>query len=328
MNPRQKHFTNSINNLFIFSKMNNRSINTVYILGLGALGSMYASLLHDTDSRKLRIIASRERQAALKTKKIRVNGSAYSFEFADPEEAPRTSADLIIIAVKAHQLEQGIKEMQPFVGRDTVVLSLLNGISSEEIIGRHIGSSHMLFAYAIGMDAVREQGDTNYKNMGKIVFGEKTNDVLSERVTAVKALFECARIPHEIPLDMYKALWFKFMMNTGINQASAVLRATYGAFQKNSTARGLMLMAAEEVLLLSQKAGIDLDQSDIAKINGIVEGLNPAGKTSMLQDIEAGRKTEVDIFAGKVIALGKEYDVPTPVNTTLAQIILSIENGI
>jgi 2-dehydropantoate 2-reductase len=77
---------------------------------------------------------------------------------------------------------------------------------------------------------------------------------------------------------------------------------------------------------VAESAGIGLSAKDVDEWEGILSGLSPTGKTSMLQDVEAGRKTEVEIFAGKVIALGIRYHVPTPVNTTVQHIIKAIEN--
>jgi 2-dehydropantoate 2-reductase len=115
------------------------------------------------------------------------------------------------------------------------------------------------------------------------------------------------------------------MMNVGVNQVSAVLRAPYGVFRKNAEARELMFSASREVVALSCKTGVNLAEEDIQKYANIIDSLSPEGKTSMLQDIEARRKTEVEIFAGTVIELGRKYSVPTPVNAVLYKLIRAIE---
>ncbi|MGN8068800.1 ketopantoate reductase family protein [Mucilaginibacter sp. SG564] len=305
-------------------------INSVYILGLGAMGSMYAAKLQDINPSLVRIIASAKRIKSYQNSAIKVNRKPYQFNYVQPGDSSCPPADLIIVAVKAPQLATAIDDLSGFIHDDTIVISLLNGISSEEQIGEKIGMKHLLFAYGVGMDAVRDGSQVTYTNPGRIVFGEKDNTILSARVLAIKDLFEQAAIPHHVPADMYKALWFKFMMNSGINQASAVLKAPYGQFQQNQQARRLMLMAAEEVITLSQQMGIFLGRDDIDEFTRIVDGLGPEGKTSMLQDIEAGRKSEVDLFAGMVIELGRKYQVPTPVNETLYTIIRALEtsNGV
>jgi 2-dehydropantoate 2-reductase len=124
---------------------------------------------------------------------------------------------------------------------------------------------------------------------------------------------------------MMKTLWWKFMINVGINQTSAVLRATYGMMQDINEAQELMVDAMREVIEISQKAGVKLTQEDIEECLRIVKGLTPTGKTSMCQDMEASRQTEVNIFAGTVLELGKKYSVPTPVNAMLLRIIKASE---
>ncbi len=115
------------------------------------------------------------------------------------------------------------------------------------------------------------------------------------------------------------------MINVGINQASAVLRAPFAEFQTPGKAGNLMESAMREVIRLSEKAGVNLAEDDIRKFNEILPSLNPQGKTSMLQDVEAGRKTEVEMFAGKVIDLGRKCNVPAPVNQRLFDLIKEIE---
>ncbi|MBS1662037.1 MAG: ketopantoate reductase family protein [Bacteroidetes bacterium] len=297
-------------------------IDSVYILGLGALGSIYAEKLYNMSPDSVRIIADPKRAKTLAESGFTINGKAYDFTYVS---TPKEPAGLILVAVKSTQLLQAARDIRPFIGPDTIVLSLLNGISSEEIIGGEIGMEHLLYSYGLGMDAVREGNAIRYANAGRVVFGEKRNETLTPRVQAVKDLFERAEIPHQIPVDMQRALWLKFMMNTGINQVSAVLKAPYGPFQRDGEARRLMLSAAEEVLHLSRAMDIGLEPSDVDTFLKILDTLHPEGKTSMLQDIEAGRKSEVDLFAGTVIQLGKKYNVATPVNEMLYRLILALE---
>ncbi|HMI64069.1 MAG TPA: ketopantoate reductase family protein [Puia sp.] len=300
-------------------------IDSVHILGLGAMGSMYAGKLYDMSPDSVKIIAGQHRIKALSRSGITINGKPYAFNYVEPGDRSQPPASLIIIAVKSPQLGEAIRDLRPFVGKDTIVISLLNGISSEDIVGKEIGMQHLLYAYGIGMDAVREGYTVTYANGGRIVFGEKHNEVVSGRVQAVKDLFERANISCQVPVNMEKAMWAKFMMNTGINQVSAVLKASYGVFQQEGEARRLMLAASEEVLTLSRQIGIGLGIADVQEFLRTLDTLHPSGKTSMLQDIEAGRRTEVDLFAGTVIQMGKKYNVETPVNETLYRIIMAIE---
>jgi len=115
------------------------------------------------------------------------------------------------------------------------------------------------------------------------------------------------------------------MINVGINQASAVLRAPYGVFQRCEAARAVITPLMEEVILLARRLEIDLGEADLEEWWRVLNRLAPEGKTSMLQDVEAGRPTEVEIFAGKVVALGRELGIPTPANAGILRIIRALD---
>ena len=111
----------------------------------------------------------------------------------------------------------------------------------------------------------------------------------------------------------------------GANQVSAVLKAPYGVFHKVKEVRELITMACQEVVQIAERIGINLTAADIDVCHEILGQLAPEGKTSMLQDVEAGRKTEVESFAWTVVALGEKYGVPTPVNACLGRMISALE---
>lgn len=300
------------------------TIQKVCVAGLGAIGSAYAARLYETDPDLVSAVVDRVRLERYGRLGASVNGIVYPFRLVTPEAADGP-ADLILIAVKHHHLAECVREIRPFIGERTIVLSLLNGITSEELVGEEFGPEKVLYSFVIGTDAVREGTSTRYSKLGQIVFGERTNPAYSPKVAAVKELFDRARIPYRIPEDMLRELWWKFMMNVGINQVSAVLRAPYGVFSAIGEARELMDAACREVLQIAEKVGIGLGEDDIREYHRILATLSPEGKTSMLQDVEAGRKTEVEIFAGTVLELGRRYGVDTPVNACLLRIIHVLE---
>ena len=143
----------------------------------------------------------------------------------------------------------------------------------------------------------------------------------------VQVAFERAGIAYETPADMMRLLWWKWMVNVGMNPPSAVMRAPYGVFQRSAPARALMETLMREVIALAQAEGVNLVEKDVADWYGPLDTLSPRGKTSMLQDIEAGRKTEIEMFAGKAVELGRAHGIPTPVNETMLQIIQVLEGN-
>ena len=171
---------------------------------------------------------------------------------------------------------------------------------------------------------LRTNNEIVFSTLGRIEYGAKDNS-LTEDVEAVRDLFNRVGIDYKISDNISHTMWWKFMINVGVNQTSAVLKAPYGVFQTLPIAYQWVESAMREVVAISEKAGIHLTEEDVKKFWPIINNLSPKGKTSMLQDVEAGRKTEVEYFAGKVCELGEKYQVPTPVNDQLYKIIRIIE---
>lgn len=301
-------------------------ISNVIVLGAGAMGAAYASRFYDMDPANISFAASGERYQRLTSEGLIVNDQHYAISALSPEDTS-PPADLIIVALKHHHLATALPELRNQVDDHTLFLSIMNGLDSEPIIGSVYGEDKVLYATAVGIDAQRMGNVVNYSKGGTIYFGEADNTVLSDRVKSIQALFERAGINYQTPADMMRIMWWKFMINVGINQPSAVLAAPYGVFQTSSHAQQIMESAMREVMAVAEAAGVDLREKDIQDWYTFMNTLDPKGKTSMLQDIEAGRRTEVDIFAGKVIELGKTFDIPTPVNEFLFHAIKILEQS-
>ncbi|MBZ4644060.1 MAG: 2-dehydropantoate 2-reductase [Deferribacteraceae bacterium] len=301
----------------------------VLTIGAGAMGLLYASQLSTSKKVNVCFGGRGERYKKLKESIFVFNDKRYNFEIIDIENYTGKPFDLIIIAVKFFQLEESIKNLDKLIGENTVFVSLLNGLDSEDIIADMYGDKRVVYSMTVGMDSVRNpDGSVTCKNFGKLVFGAK-NDNQSRNVELVKDIFDTAKVAYEIPENIMKSIWWKFMVNVGINQASAVMGLAYGAFQNSEEVRKPMINLMKEVIILSKYEGIDLDEEEDLnkKWFKVLNSLSPTAKTSMLQDVEAKRMTEVDIFAGKVIALGKKHNVSTPYNQVFFDIIKGIQSS-
>jgi 2-dehydropantoate 2-reductase len=298
----------------------------VVMLGAGAMGAAYASRFYDYDPGMISFVASGERYQRLKSDGVIVNGHPYPIRVRSiADDGP--PADMIIVALKHQHLSTALAQLHNIVGENTVFISIMNGLDSEPMIASVFGEHKVLYATAVGIDAQRDGNVINYSKGGTIFFGEPDNTVIAQRVKDIQTIFDQAGIAYQTPADMTRIMWWKFMINVGINQASVILRAPYGTFQTSPQAQQIMESAMREVLVIAEAAGVNLVEGDIQEWYTFLDTLDPGGKTSMLQDIEAGRTTEVDIFAGKVIALGKEYSLPTPVNEILFNAIKVLEGS-
>lgn len=301
-------------------------IKTVSIIGLGALGVLFGNqLAKNMPGENLRFIADRDRIERYRKNYLYCNGEQCNFNYIAPEEKCEP-ADLLIFTVKYNGLKDAIKAVRNHVGEKTIILSALNGITSETVIGQTYGMDKMLYCVAQGMDAVKVGNKLTYDHMGMLCFGEIEPGAVTERVEAVADFFNKTGVPYEALIDMKKRLWGKFLLNVGVNQTVAVYESNYGVIHRDGEARNTMIAAMREVMALSQKEGINLTEEDLGYWLKVLDGLSSEGKPSMRQDLEAKRYSEVELFSGAVIEVGKRYNVPTPVNKELYDKIKYIES--
>lgn len=282
------------------------------------MGASYGSRLLAA-GQDLKVVADRDRIDRYRAQPTLVNG----IEFEFPAAAGERAADLVIVAVKNAALSEAIELINTSVVEGTVIISLLNGIDSEQVLARAFPQAQVLLSLTVGIDAVRLGREVHYTCVGRIVFGEPTNSGESAPAVArVAQVLSSAGIEYSVPADMTHQLWWKFMINAGVNQVSAVLGAPYRAFQRSdSPARAAMIAAQREVIAVANAEGIGLGEKDLQAWLEVLAKLGPDNYTSMAQDSLAGRVTEVDIFADKVGELGARHGIPTPVNDLLGQLL-------
>jgi len=300
-------------------------IKNVSFVGAGALGILYASrMLEHLAPEQLQFIVGPERMKRYRQTEFSANGARQDFRFASSEALDPRPADLVILTVKAYGLDDAISLIRNYVGPDTLILSFLNGISSEEAIAAAYGPARVVPCLVSGLDATRTDHSVRFSSAGCIFFGASADNDPQD-MERIARFFDAVDLPYSCEPDITRKLWWKFMLNVGTNQTSALLHAPYGLFQDSPDARQIATMAMREVCALAGKRGIDLGESDIAEVFAAIDVLDPAGMTSMCQDVVAGRRTEVDIFAGMVMKLGHELDVSVPVNAFLFHALRALE---
>ena len=292
----------------------------VIICGLGAVGLTYASKFKDVSN--LKILADKKRLEKFKTQKPVLNGKEMDFDYILPDE--KFDCDLIIISTKADGLGSAIENIKNFVGEKTIILSLLNGISSEEKIANVYGRDKVLHSYFIGHSAVRVENSVTQDGVGKIVFGSPYNENKT-KVELLREFLSESGIDFDTPDDIIYSMWLKFTLNIFSNQSSAILNMTFGEMKHSPKFIEFAKKIIEEVKVVAQACGVNnlenLESDSLKALSGMID----EGKTSMHQDILAGRKTEVEIFGGEIIKLGEKYNIPTPYNQVMYDMIKILE---
>lgn len=305
-----------------------KRIESVLIAGAGAIGAAIGWKIRQKEPDAVSLLAGGERLVRYRNDPFMINGEPCSFHITD--SASSSDPDLVIVACKNHHLPQVIADLKNHIGEQTLILSLLNGISSEQELGDAFGAHRLPYAMILGIDAVREGACISFSKTGKIFFGDAENpEPWSDRVQAIAEFFIRTDVGFSVPENMLNRLWYKFMMNVGLNQLTAIIRRPYRPFKSATlepAAAELFADAMREVITIAAYEGVILTEKDIEESFHVLDGLADEGKTSMFQDVEAGRKTEVELFSRTVMELGEKHGVPVPINTLMYRLIRAIEN--
>lgn len=298
-------------------------IHQVVLIGLGAIGTLYAAKIGARDPACLRILADAERIARYRTDPPSLNGQPLDLAYVSPDH-PGLPADLVLVAVKSPALDAAIRAIGPILAPHTQILPLLNGIAAQDTLADAFGWPRVLHGFVYCDSSMRTGHAVIQQGTARIVFGEAANTPPSARVQAVAAFFQRLGIEHHVPDDMRAAQWRKYILNIGINQAQAVLRAPCRELQQNLEAMRLARTLMDEAAAIATAEGIpDADQLP-PWAESVIRSAAPDNKTSMLQDVEAGRLPETDLFAETLCRLGRQHGIPTPANELILRLL---QNG-
>ncbi len=282
----------------------------ITLLGVGAVGG--ALLCRNPNMlAKINVAVDAERKVRMQKDGIVVNGVSYF-----PQVAEHAPQDILLIAVKNTQLKGILSEMTPYVGQNTILVPLMNGISAVEVL-QEAFPNQVVVPAVVYVDAQKTGNQIRVGEKYLVQIGGVDTEVLQ---AVQKVILDCGA-ECEIREDIQRCQWKKFMTNVGANQVSALTGATYADMTRIPEILETVKAAMQEVLAVAMTMGVDLQEEDIRQAIAVFQCWSGNGKCSMLQDVEAKRITEVEVFAGKVIALGKKYNVATPVNQTLYWLI-------
>ena len=296
-------------------------IQSVAVLGAGAVGSYVIWGLSERKDIKLGVIAEGERAGRLK-KGYRINDVTYHPDVWTPQEAH--GVDLLIVCLKYGALPGALDSIRAIVGENTIVMSLMNGVDSEDIIAEAVGASHMI--YSVIKVASHKEDDGYYfipETTIGIIFGELQAPYDSERVQAIEALFADTGIHYRSTEFAQEEMWSKFRLNVCNNLPQAILGAGVGCYTDSEHMKAISDGLRNELETIATAKGIDMSKMEASSKHG--SPVRASAKFSTLQDIEAGRHTEIDMFSGALMRMGKELGIPTPYNEYTYHMIKALE---
>ena len=299
-------------------------IQSVAILGAGAVGCYVLWGLADkaaANSLQLGIVAESSRAERLQQNGCTINGQVYHPQVWTPQQAH--GVDLLIVSLKYGALPGALDSIRTIVSERTVVMSLMNGVDSEELIAAQVGAAHVLpalikVASHRTEDGVRFDPETTIG----IIYGELTAPFDSDRVQAVRALFADTGIHFRVTEHIREEIWSKFRLNVCNNLPQAILGAGVGCYRDSVHMKAISDGLRRELEAIATARGIDLRIADAVSHGCAVPA---TARYSTLQDLDAGRHTEIDMFSGALMRMGKELGIPTPYNEYTYHMIKAME---
>ena len=297
-------------------------IQSVAVLGAGAVGSYVIwGLSHKKDIR-LGVIAEGERADRLKKGGCRINDEVYRPEVWSPQEAE--DVDLLIVSLKYGSLPEALESIKTIVGEHTTVMSLMNGVDSEELIAEQVGDDKVLRSLIKVASHKEENGYYfNPETTLGIIFGELKAPFDSERVRAIESLFADTGIHFRSTEFIREEIWGKFRLNVCNNLPQAILGAGVGCYRDSAHMKAISDGLRAELEAIAKAKGVDMSKIDSSSNHGAP--VRPSARYSTLQDIEAGRHTEIDMFSGALMRMGEEMGIPTPYNEYTYHMIKALE---
>lgn len=269
------------------------TIKTVAIFGAGAVGSYCIYGLSKCDI-QLSVIAKDERNERLKKNGCLINNIIYHPEVLTPEEAH--GVDLLIVCLKYNALQDALEDIQ-------------------QIIGNQIGMQHMIYSLI--------KVASHKEDLGYVFDPETTIGIVLEENEEIDELFSRSNLHYRMTSYIQEEIWSKFRLNVTKNLPQAILGAGVGCYSDSDHVKAIQSGLKEELETIAKAKGIDMSKADPSATRG--SAVPKTARYSTLQDLDAKRHTEIDMFSGAIIKMGKELNIPTPYNEFVYHIIKAME---
>jgi 2-dehydropantoate 2-reductase len=300
----------------------------IAVVGTGAMGSVYAGLLGSAGHDVWAVDRWREHVDAIRDHGLRVEGASGDRVVpirATTEPAEVGEADLVVLATKAMDVEAAAEAARPLVGSDTLVLSIQNGLGGPDMAAHVLGDDRVAVGVAGGFGAsIVAAGHVHHHGLELIRLGERHGPA-SARIEAVAQVWRDAGFNVRTFDDVQRLVWEKLVCNVAFSGTCTVLGCTIGTVLADADGWAVAADCAREAYAVGRATDVAFDFDDpVAYVREF--GLNiPGAKPSMLLDLEAGRRLEVDFINGAIPRVGREVGVATPVNEVVTALVKALE---
>jgi 2-dehydropantoate 2-reductase len=303
----------------------------ISVIGAGAMGSLIGGLLakggNDVtviDVWETAVREINERGLRLEDKSGNVETIQIRATSNPSEVGP---VDLVLVFVKCYDTETAVRAAKPLIGSQTVVLSLQNGWGNGPRISAIVGRERLLLGVCYHSATVIGPGHVQHGGRGMTFIGE-LDGKMSGRLTRIADSFNRAGVEVTATPVVLKEIWSKLALNVCTLPTSALLRFFAPQLIQHDSLTELMRALLREAIAVANAQDIPLEfEERWEAITGLLRRCAPGVKASMLQDVERGRRTEIDVINGAIVEAGRRLNLPTPYNDSMFWLVKSLEEA-
>jgi len=286
----------------------------VLVAGTGGVGGFFGARLARAGV-AVTFLARGAHLAAMQRSGLRVRSTADG-EWVVPVDAVadvagRPPADVVLFCVKSFDTETAAAAIRPAVGPATAVVSLQNGVDNEDRLDRVLGPGHAVGGVAYVFAGIEAPGVIAHRLLGRVVVGELDGRP-SPRLEALREALTTAGVPAEVVPDIRRTLWQKYLLITAQAGMTALARAPIGVVRAVPETWRMYRAIVEELAALARAEGVTLPADVVDAVVKSAEGLAPEARSSLFDDLEQGRRLELEALHGHAVRLGERHGVPTP----------------
>jgi 2-dehydropantoate 2-reductase len=302
----------------------------IAIVGVGAMGSVYAAFLSKAGHEVWAVDTNQEHLDAIDRSGLVVSGPAGTFVVDVPNVASSPDevgqCDLWVVATKAHDVASVTAHIAPLLRPDDIVMAFQNGIGAGERVACQVPEDHIVLGIAEGFgSSVREPGQVQHAAMRLIRIGEMRGG-LTERVEALARMWRAAGFPVSAFADVDLMIWEKFLCNVTLSAPCAVFDVTIGELMANPEAWGVAINCMLEAHRVGVARGIAFSFEDPVRYVTEFSATLTDASPSMRLDHLAGQRSEVDVINGAVVEMSRDLGLTAPYNETLCAVLRQRES--
>ena len=234
--------------------------------------------------------------------------------------------DVVLFTVKLYDVDASAATLAPLIGPDTVVITLQNGVDAMDMVAKHVGADHVAGGAAYIVVVVDKPGHLRHTVAHQLVFGERDGR-RSDRLVAFEKAGVRAGFQAKASSDVEADLWVKFVRLATWSGMTTLTRSPMGVVREDPALFDMMLRAIEEVIAVGKARGINFPPDLMEGTIALIKNFPANSKSSMLEDLERGRRLELPWLSGAVVRLGKEAGVPTPIHQFITTVLTPFVNG-